>query len=145
LFKQNKFDSFIKELTKSERNVTEVLDNIFKFAVNLVNNTEELREELIDQDIIIQINITDIDFIFWFKIFNGKVTYKKGFNDKATLKIEPTKDMMIKMIRGEISGLDAFMRGKLKASGSLSHGFTYIKTFRLIGKYLDQASNKKIS
>jgi len=144
LFKQKKFDSFIKELTNSERNVTAVLDNLFKAAVNLVNNTEELREESIDQDIIIQINITDIDFIFWFKIFNGKVTYKKGFNDKATLKIEPTKDMMIKMIRGELSGLDAFMRGKNKASGSLSHGFTYIKTFRLIGKYLDQASNKKI-
>ena len=92
----------------------------------MVNNTEELREESIDQDIIIQINITDIDFIFWFRIFNGKVTYKKGFN------------------RGELSGLDAFMMGKLKASGSLSHGFTYIKTFRSIGKYLDQASNKKI-
>ena len=138
------FDSIIEQLTDSDQNVAVILDRFIKLAVNLANTVEDIQEELIDNDLIIQINITDIDFIFWFKIFNGKVTYKKGFNDKATLKIELTKDMMIKMFRGELSGLDAFMRGKLKASGSLSHGFTYIKTFRLIGKYLDQASNKKI-
>ena len=46
------------------------------------------------------------------------------------------------MIQGELA-VDAFMKGKLKASGSLSHGLLFLKIFRLIIKYLNLTSIKK--
>jgi len=48
------------------------------------------------------------------------------------------------MIQGELKATDDFMKGKIKASGSLGHGLLFIKIFRLITKYLTEITKKKI-
>lgn len=109
-----------------------------------VNTAEDIQEELIDNDFIIQMNVIDIPFNFWLKVNNGKVIYKKGVNEEATLKAEVSKDQVIKMIKGELKATDDYMKGNLKASGSLGHGLLFIKIFRLISKYLTEITKKKI-
>ena len=138
------FDSIIEQLTDSDQNVAVILDRFIKLAVNLVNTAEDIQEELIDKDFIIQMNVIDIPFNFWLKVNNGKVIYKKGVNEEATLKAEVSKDQVINMIKGELKATDDFMKGNLKASGSLGQGLLFIKIFRLITKYLTEITKKKI-
>lgn len=63
--------------------------------------------------------------------------YKKGFNRKASFKVKYTKDILIKILKREMDGTDAFMRGLIKVDGDLSQGLRFIKLFRLLLLYLD--------
>jgi putative sterol carrier protein len=54
-----------------------------------------------------------------------------------------TKSLIIKILKGEESGVDDFMKGKINVEGDLSQGLRYIKLFRLFFKYLSRVNNKK--
>ena len=107
-------------------------------GVKVFNSTEELQEELVGFDDIYQTYITDIDFNYWLKVANGKIEYEKGVNPDAPFKMNYTKDMIIKILKREISGTDAFMRGEINVEGSLTQGLRYIKLFRTFFKYLQK-------
>jgi putative sterol carrier protein len=139
---QKIFDSIAQQLTDPDQNTIVVFERFIEFAVNLVNTTEELQEELIGKDFIIQMHLTDIEFDFYLRIHKGKVKYHKDFIKEATLKVELTKNQMIQMIKGELKAIDGFMKGTLKAYGSLGHGLLFIKIFRLIIRYLNGKKSK---
>ncbi|KKM72853.1 hypothetical protein LCGC14_1416370 [marine sediment metagenome] len=117
-------------------------DRIIKLSVNMVKNTEELQEEIIDYDDLYQVFITDIDFNFWLKVSNGSIIYQKGLNKSASFKVKYTKDLMIKILKQETSGTDAFMRGLIKVDGNYSQGLRYIKLFRLVLRYMNEIFKK---
>ena len=101
-----------------------------------MNNAEELKEELIGYDDIYQTYVTDANFNYWLEVSDGKLLYAKGVNPKALFSIHFTKNIILQILKNQVSGTDAFMKGKIKVEGSLSQGFRYIKLFRLIEKYL---------
>ena len=101
-----------------------------------MNDTEELNEELLGFDDIYQTNVVDANFDYWLEVSEGKLTYEKGINPKALFKIAINKDIIIQILKNEVSGTDAFMKGKIKVEGSLSQGLRYIKLFRIFVKYL---------
>ncbi len=136
------FRSVIHDLENSDEEFIATLDRIISFAVNLVKNTEELREEIIDYDDIYQILLTDINFNFWLKVSNGSIMYKKGINRSATFKVRYTKDIFIKIFKREMAGTDAYMKGKIKVDGNLSEGLRFIKMFRLFIQYVDNGIRK---
>ena len=136
------FNSVIHELENNDEEFISVLDRVISFAVNIVRDTEELREEIIDYDDIYQILLTDINFNFWFKVSNGSIVYKKGINRSATFKVRYTKDIFIKILKRDIEGTDAFMKGKIKIDGNLSEGLRFIKIFRLFIKYVEKGIRK---
>ena len=136
------FNSVIHELENNDEEFISVLDRVISFAVNIVRDTEELREEIIDYDDIYQILLTDINFNFWFKVSNGSIVYKKGINRSATFKVRYTKDIFIKILKRDIEGTDAFMKGKIKIDGNLSEGLRFIKIFRLFIKYIEKGMRK---
>ena len=117
-------------------------DRIIKLSVNMVKNTEELQEEIIDYDDLYQVFITDIDFNFWLKVSNGSIIYEKGINRNPSFKVKYTKDLMIKILKQETSGTDAFMRGLIKVDGNYSQGLRYIKLFRLVLRYMNEIFKK---
>ena len=136
------FNSVIHELENNDEEFISVLDRVISFAVNIVRDTEELREEIIDYDDIYQILLTDINFNFWFKVSNGSIVYKKGINRSATFKVRYTKDIFIKILKRDMEGTDAFMKGKIKIDGNLSEGLRFIKIFRLFIKYVEKGMRK---
>jgi putative sterol carrier protein len=101
-----------------------------------MNNAEELREELMGFDDIYQTYVTDANFNYWLEVSDGKLIYEKGVNSKALFTINFNRDIIIKILKNQISGTDAFMKGKIRVEGSLSQGFRYIKLFRVFEKYL---------
>ncbi|MFX0074275.1 MAG: SCP2 sterol-binding domain-containing protein [Candidatus Hermodarchaeota archaeon] len=128
--------SILENLDVDNPKFVSILDKIIKAVVNIMNNAEELKEELIGFDDIYQTYVTDANFNYWLEVSDGKLIYGKGVNPKALFTINFNKDIILKILKNQVSGTDAFMKGKIKVEGSLSQGFRYIKLFRLIEKYL---------
>ncbi|MCK4687615.1 MAG: SCP2 sterol-binding domain-containing protein [Candidatus Lokiarchaeota archaeon] len=131
-----KFNSVIHELENKEEEFIAILDKIIKMGVNFLQNTEELREEIMDYDYIYQILVSDINFKFWLKVSRGSIMYKRGINPNATFRVSYTKDIMIKILKREMYGSEAYMKGIIKVDGDLTQGLRYIKVFRLLLKYI---------
>ena len=128
--------SILRNLNVDSPKFVYTLEKIIKAVVNIMNNAEELKEELIGYDDIYQTYVIDAGFNYWLEVSDGKLLYGKGVNPEAAFKINFTKDIILKILKNQVSGTDAFMKGKIRVEGSLSQGFRYIKIFRLIEKYL---------
>lgn len=137
------FTSVIHDLETHDGEFIAVLDRIIKFIVNKFKNIEELREEILEYDDTYQIIITDMNFNFWLKLSNGSIIYKKGVNRSASFRVIYTKDIMVKILKREMYGTDAFMKGIIKVDGELSQGLRFIKLFRLFIKYLNNGFKKE--
>lgn len=133
---QNPINLILEELGKNGKKFEYILDKILKAGVSIMNNTEELKEELIGFDDIYQTCIIDLNLSYWLEVSHGKLHYEKGVNPQALFKMVFSKDLFIKILKDEIGGADAFMKGKIKVEGSLSQGLRYIKLFRTFFKYL---------
>ena len=133
---QNLINSILRNLDEESTKFEYVLDKIIKALVNIMNNTEELKEELIGFDDIYQTYVTDANFNYWLEVSDGKLSYGNDINPKALFKININKDIIIQILRNEVSGADAFMKGKINIEGSLSQGIRYIKLFRIFVRYL---------
>ncbi len=135
---QNPLNLILEELSKNGKKFEYILDKIIKAGVSIMNNTEELKEELIGFDDIYQTCIFDVNLSYWLEVSHGKLHYEKGVNPQALFKMVFSKDLFIKILKDEIGGADAFMKGKIKVEGSLSQGLRYIKLFRTFFKYLSK-------
>jgi hypothetical protein len=136
-------DSVITKLIDDNDRVKTTLDNFIKVGINFIEHTDELLEEILDYDELYQFYITDINFNFWIKISKGKITYKNGISNDASIKIYMTKDLILKILKREIGGTEAYMKGLVKLSGNLTHGFK-IKTFlRHLINYFELYSKKR--
>ena len=128
--------NLLKNLEGDNDNFIKALDLIIKAGVKIVNSTDELQEELIGFDDIYQTAILDLGFNYWLQVSDGKLRYQKGVNPDASFKMNYTKELIIKILKGEISGTDAFMKGKINVEGEISQGLRYVKLFRIFTKYL---------
>lgn len=136
------FNSVLSDLENHNGGFIEVLDKFIKLAVNKFTITEELHEEIINYNDIYQILITDLNFNFWLKVSNGSIIYKKGVNRNASFEVKYTKDIIIKILKREMYGTDAFMKGIIKVDGDLSQGLRFIKLFRMLIDYLNNGFKK---
>ena len=136
------FKSVIYNLESNNEEFVSALDRVIRFGVNIVNNIEELRKEILDYDEIYQIYITDSNFNFWIKASNGSLLYKKGINRKASFRVRYKKNIFINILKHKMYGTDAFMKGKIKIDGTLTQGLKFIKLFRLFIQYMENGMNK---
>ena len=137
------YNSVIHYLENHDGEFIAILERIINFAVNKFKNTEELREEIVDFEDTYQIILTDVDFSFWLKVASGSMFYKRGINRSAPVKIMYTKDTFVRILKREISGIDAFMKGVIKVDGDLFQGLRFVKLFRLFMKYLNNGFQKE--
>ena len=131
------FRSVIHDLESNNEEFITALNRFIMLGVSIIKNTEEIREEIIDYNDIYQILITDLNFNFWIKVSNGTILYKKGINREASFRVKYKKDIFIKILKREMSGADAFMKGKIKVDGNLTQGLRFIKLFRLLLKFIN--------
>jgi len=69
--------------------------------------------------------------------------YKRGINPNATFRVNYTKDIMIKILKREMYGSEAYLKGIIKVDGDLIQGLRYIKLFRLLLKYIKNNFKKE--
>lgn len=141
----NSIDLIISKLTDNDQEVVEILDKFINFGIRLIQDTGELQEEIHEFEELFQFHITDLNFIFWINVSKGKITYEKGFNANASIRISVTKDLLLKIFKGEISITEAYMKGLMNVHGSLSQAFKVKNFLRLLMDYLkiNSKSNSK--
>jgi hypothetical protein len=136
MLNKNTLNSIFKGLLDDNEKFIAIIDRIINAGVNLINNTDELREELMGFDGIYQTNIEDADFNYWFQISEDRLHYEKGEHPEAPFRCYFTKDLFIKILMRELSGTEEFLKGKLRVDGDLSQGLKYVKFHRVFFKYL---------
>jgi len=142
MFNQESIKKLLKVLENDDEKFIDILDKIIMGFVKLANSLDDLREELIGLDDIYQTFIEDANFSYWLEVSEGKLYYEKGVNSRADFKMTFSKELIIKILKGEISGTEEFMKGKINVDGDLSQGLHYIKLFRIIFKFLKARSTK---
>lgn len=142
MFNQEIIKKLLEVLENDEEKFIDILDKIIVGFVKLVNSLDDLREELIGLDDIYQTFIEDANFNYWLEVSEGKIHYEKGVNAQADFKMTLSKELIIKILKGEISGTEEFMKGKINVDGDLSQGLHYIKLFRIIFRFLKARSTK---
>jgi hypothetical protein len=136
MLNNNALNSVFEGLLEDNDKFIAVMERIINAGVNLINNTDELREELIGFDGIYQTYITDANFNYWFEVSEDRLLFKKGEHPKAPFSCYFTKDLFIKILMRELSGTEEFLKGRLRVDGDLSQGLKYVKFHRLFFKYL---------
>ncbi|MFX0036704.1 MAG: SCP2 sterol-binding domain-containing protein [Candidatus Hermodarchaeota archaeon] len=131
------FNTVINQLEHQDEEFITLLDKIINFVVFKFKTTEELREEIADYDDIYQIIIKGVNFNFWLKLSNGSIVYKEGINRSASFRVTYPKEILIKILKREMYGTDAYMKGIIKVDGDLSQGLRFMKLFRMFLRYLN--------
>jgi len=89
----------------------------FELYNQIANEMEDLKEELEDMDISVQIILTDVDKKYWIKAQEGKLSY--GDVDNPSFTFSATKEIGIGMLFGEVDATSAYMAGDITVEGNL--------------------------
>ena len=99
---------------------------MYEFMKQLATENEELKEELEDIDtIIVQQEVTDINFVYWIKFGEGAVDYAEGASDDATVTMKAAQATWSGLSSGEIDSTSAYMSGDLVIEGNLQDAIAY--------------------
>ena len=105
--------------------------NTFEFFKQISNENPDLKEELEDMDIRVQIIITDINEQLWLIVSNGKLDYGRGFIESPSFALACVKDIAAAMIFGEIDATSAYMAGDITIDGNLQDAMAYQEIIEL--------------
>jgi len=105
---------------------------MYEFIKQLAAENEELKEELEDMDkMIVQMEVTDVDFKYWVSFGEGKVDYGEGVSDDATVTMKATQATWTGLSSQEIDSTSAYMSGDLVIEGNLQDAIAYGETLGL--------------
>jgi ubiquinone biosynthesis protein UbiJ len=135
------FNSIIDELETEETEIVATFTRFLEFSINFIQSTQELREEILDFDNIYQFYVNDINFELWIEISNGSIIYKKGININSDLRIFLTKNLLLRLIKQDITITDAYMKGLLKMQGDISQVVKFRNLVRFYSKYVKKTLN----
>ena len=135
------FNSIIDELETEDTEIVATFTRFLEFSINIIQNTQELREEILDFDNIYQLFVNDINLELWMKISKGSIIYKKGINDNSDLRIILTKNLILRLIKQDITITEAYMKGILKIQGDISQAVKFRNLIRFYRRYIKKTFN----
>ncbi|MFX1392613.1 MAG: SCP2 sterol-binding domain-containing protein [Promethearchaeota archaeon] len=136
------FGRILYYLEHEQEDVVELLDKFFQSRIKFIERHKEILEELQNFEKSYQIHLTDVNFNFWINISDGSITYHRGINKNSITTFEFTKDLMIKILKQEISFSEAYMKGLFKIHGSLSYAIELRNFIKTLFKYRKNYFNK---
>ena len=72
-------------------------------------------------DVVVQFNFTGKEAGDWFAtIRDGKCTIEQGVHSSPTMTLTANSDEYIKVVTGELNGMQAYLQGKIKVAGDLT-------------------------
>ena len=138
MFSPEKLEKILNDLESDKSKFKLVLDKILRFAIETYNSVEELQEELVDIDDTYQAYVDDTDMQYWIKVSDGKIEYQQGVIENTSVQAWLSSDIIIDILKGKAIGSELFMKGVIRAKGSLSNGLRYINLYRQFFKYINE-------
>ncbi|MBY9006924.1 MAG: SCP2 sterol-binding domain-containing protein [Candidatus Lokiarchaeota archaeon] len=103
----------------------------FELYNQIALEMEDLKEELEDMEITVQIILTDVDKKYWIKAVEGKLSYGDGEVDKPSFTFSAIKEIGIGMLFGEVDATSAYMAGDITVEGNLQDAMAFQEIIEL--------------
>ena len=107
------------------------LMRVFKFIKEISTDNEDLKEELEDMDIAIQMIITDAEAKFWLVAHDGTLEFGEGDVDNPSFTFSAAKEVGAGMLFGEVDATSAYMAGDITVEGNLQDAMAFQEIIEL--------------
>lgn len=104
---------------------------VYELFKQVAEENEDLKEELEDMDITIQMIITDADAKFWLKAHDGTMEFGEGEVDNPSFTFSATKEVGSGMLFGEVDATSAYMAGDITVEGNLQDAMAFQEIIEL--------------
>ena len=104
---------------------------VYELFRQVAEENEDLKEELEDMDIAIQMVITDADKKFWLKAHDGTMEFGEGSVDNPSFTFSATKEVAAGMLFGEVDATSAYMAGDITVEGNLQDAMAFQEIIEL--------------
>ena len=104
---------------------------VYELFRQVAEENEDLKEELEDMDIAIQMVITDADKRFWLKAHDGTMEFGEGDVDNPSFTFSATKEVAAGMLFGEVDATSAYMAGDITVEGNLQDAMAFQEIIEL--------------
>ena len=103
----------------------------FKFIKQISIENEDLKEELEDMDIVIQMVITDADKKFWLSVKEGDLDFGDGDVENPSFTMSSTLEVGAGILMGEVDATSAYMAGDITVEGNLQDAMAFQEIIEL--------------
>ncbi len=104
---------------------------VYELFKQVAEENEDLKEELEDMDITIQMNITDADAKFWLKAKEGTLEFGEGDVENPSFTFSAKKEIGAGMLFGEVDATSAYMAGDITVEGNLQDAMAFQEIIEL--------------
>ncbi len=109
----------------------EDIGNILEFIKEISKENDDIKEELEDMDIVVQIIITDKDAKYWLKAQEGKVDAGEGDVEDPSFTFTARFEIAVGLLTGEIDSTSAYMAGDITVEGNLQDAMAFQELIEL--------------
>jgi putative sterol carrier protein len=129
-------ESLLKELRAAQDGGAaaakpEDLMRVFKFIKEISTENEDLKEELEDMDIAIQMVITDVDYKFWLTVKEGDLDFGEGDVENPSFTMSSNLEVGAGIMMGEVDATSAYMAGDITVEGNLQDAMAFQEIIEL--------------
>ena len=104
---------------------------VFGFIKQVSVENEDLKEELEDMDIAIQMVINDVDKKYWLTVKEGKLDYGEGDVENPSFTMSSTLEVGAGIMMGEVDATSAYMAGDITVEGNLQDAMAFQEIIEL--------------
>ncbi|MBD3216161.1 MAG: hypothetical protein GF311_26345 [Candidatus Lokiarchaeota archaeon] len=112
---------------------------VYELYKQLAEESEDLKEELEDMDILVQMVLTDVDKKYWVKAKEGTLEYGEGEIDDPSFTFSATSDVGAGMLYGEVDATSAYMAGDITVEGNLQDAMAFQEIIELAMEAFEDA------
>ena len=98
---------------------------VFGFIKEISTENEDLKEELEDMDIAIQMVITDADKKYWLSVKEGLLDFGEGDVENPSFTMSSTLEVGSGILMGEVDATSAYMAGDITVEGNLQDAMAF--------------------
>ncbi|MFW9773048.1 MAG: SCP2 sterol-binding domain-containing protein [Candidatus Thorarchaeota archaeon] len=129
-------ESLLKELKAAqEKGATAASPDdvvkVFEFIKAISTENEDLKEELEDMDIAIQLVISDADKKYWLTVKEGDLDFGEGDTDNPSFTMSSTLEVGAGILMGEVDATSAYMAGDITVEGNLQDAMAFQEIIEL--------------
>ena len=129
-------ESLLKEIKAAQDGgasaaTPEVIAKMLQFMKEISGENEDLKEELEDMEIAIQLAFTDADKKFWLSVKEGTLDYGEGAIDNPSFTLSSTLEVGAGIVMGEVDATSAYMAGDITVEGNLQDAMAFQEIIEL--------------
>ncbi len=109
----------------------ESMMKMFEFIKQISTENEDLKEELEDMDIAIQMVLSDVDKKHWLTVKEGNLNYGEGDVENPSFTMSSTMEVGAGILMGEVDATSAYMAGDITVEGNLQDAMAFQEIIEL--------------